>query len=121
MFRNALFASVIALGVAAGAGAAHAQAPDVTGHAPVAAGNVGGGGVASIAGGGDDMTITYAAGGAGAGQMVLAQPPRLARARNGTNGSLSVEYLEPETAQPGREAWLVGSGDDAEVVYRNPH
>jgi hypothetical protein len=118
MFRNALFASVIALGAA---GAAHAQAPDVTGHAPVAAGNVGGGGVASIAGGGDDMTITYAAGGAGAGQMILAQPPRLARARNQTDGGIAVEYLVPETARPGREAWLRGGGDDAEVVYRNPH
>jgi hypothetical protein len=116
MFRNALFASVIALGAA---GAAHAQAPDVTGRAPPAAGNVGGV-AATIEGGGEDRVITYATGGAGAGQMILAQPPRLARARN-ANGSLSVEYLEPETARPGREAWLVGSGDDAEVAYRNPH
>jgi hypothetical protein len=121
MFRNALFASVIALGAAGAAGAAHAQAPDVsTGHVPAAAGNVVGGGVASIAGGGEDRVITYADVGAGAGQTVLAQPPRLARARN-INGSLSVEYLQPETARPGREAWLVGGGDEAQVVYRNPH
>jgi hypothetical protein len=120
MFRNALFASAIAL-AAATTGAAHAQAPDVGGYAPSIAGNVVGGGVASIAGGGDNQAITYALGGAGAGQAVLAQPPRLARARNSIGGgSLSVEYLEPETARPGREAWLLGGGDNAEVVYRNP-
>ena len=33
---------------------------------------------------------------------------------------LSAEYLEPETAPPGREAWLLGGGDNAEVVYTRP-
>jgi hypothetical protein len=118
MIRNALFASLVLLGAA---GAAQAQAPDVTGRAPVAAGNVVGGGVAAtIEGGGEDRVITYATGGAGAGQMVLAQPPRLARARNEAGGGTAVEFLQPETARPGREAWLVGGGDNAEVVYRNP-
>ena len=117
MIRNTLFASLILLG--GGAGAAQAQAPAAAGRVPSAANFVGGGG-ATIAGGGDDMTITYATGGAGGGLAPLAQPPRLARARNGTNGSMSVEYLEPETARPGREAWLVGGGSDAEVVYRRP-
>jgi hypothetical protein len=120
MFRNALFASVIALGAAAASGAAHAQAPEPGGSLARSAGNVVGGGVASLAGDAENRVITYAPGGAGAGQTVLAQPPRLARARNGTNGSIQVEYLEPETARPGREAWLVGGGDNAEVVYRNP-
>jgi len=118
MIRNVLFASLIALGTA-GAGAAQAQAPDTTGRTPIG-GPVVGGGNATIVGGGDNMVITYATGGAGEGHAVLAQPPRLARARNGTAGSMSVEYLEPETARPGREAWLVGGGDNAEVVYRNP-
>jgi hypothetical protein len=67
------------------------------------------------------MQITYATGGAGGGLVPLAQPPRLARAPNSTgSGSMSVEYLEPETARPGREAWLAGGGNDAEVVYSRP-
>jgi len=118
MIRNALFAALILLGAAAGA--AQAQVPAAAGRVPSAGNFVGGGGGATIAGGGDDMQITYATGGAGGGHVPLAQPPRLARARNGTNGSLSVEYLEPETARPGREAWIVGGGEDAQVVYGRP-
>ena len=114
MFRNALFASLIALGAA---GAAQAQAP-LDGSAAALGGNVVGGGVATLSGGGDNATVTYSAGGAGGGMAFHAQAPRLARARNGQgNGGLSVEYLEPETAPPGREAWLLGGGDNAEVVY----
>ena len=120
MFRNALFASVIALGAAgAGAAQAQAQAPDTTGLAVPATGNVGGGG-ATIVGGGDNTTILYSGAGAGPGGTTQAQPPRLARARNGYAG-LWVEYLEPETASPGREAWLVVGGDNAQVVYGDPH
>ena len=117
MFRNALFASVIALGAA---GAAQAQAPDTTGLAVPATGNAVGGGGATIVGGGDNTTILYSGTGAGPGGTIQAQPPRLARARNGYAG-LSVEYLEPETASPGREAWLLGGGDNAQVVYSDPH
>jgi hypothetical protein len=116
MFRNALFASVIALGAA---GAAQAQAPDTTGFAVPATGNVVGGGGATIVGGGDNTTILYSGTGAGPGGTIQAQAPRLARARNGYHG-LSVEYLEPETAPPGREAWMVGGGDNAQVVYSDP-
>ncbi len=55
MFRNTLFASVIALGAA---GAAHAQAPDTAGLvAPATAGNVVGGAAATIAGGGDNRVV----------------------------------------------------------------
>jgi hypothetical protein len=101
MIRNALFASLILLGAA---GAAQVQAPDPAGRVPTT-GNVVGGGAATIAGGDDDRVITYATGGAGGGGVApRAQPPRLARARNGTNGSIQVDYLEPETARPGREA-----------------
>ncbi len=117
MFRNALFASVIALGAA---GAAHAQAPDTTGlAAPATAGNAVGGAAATIAGGGDNLVILYSGAGAGFGGALQAQPPRLARARNGYGG-LSVDYLEPETAPAGREAWMVGGGDNAQVVYADP-
>jgi hypothetical protein len=116
MFRNALFASVIALG-AAGAGLAQAQAPNV-GLAAPATGNVVGGGAVTIVGGGD-TTILYSGAGAGAGAALRTQAPRLARARNGFGG-VSVEYLEPETAPAGREAWMVGGGEDARVVYGDP-
>lgn len=121
MFRNALFASVIALGAAAGA--AQAQAPDTTGLSAArgaAAGNVVGGASATLVGGGDNTTILYSGAGAGTGDAPRSQPPRLARARNNFGG-VSVEYLEPETASPGREAWLVGGGDNARVVHGRPY
>jgi hypothetical protein len=118
MLRNALFASVIAL-AAAGAGATQAQAPDTTGLAVPAAGNAVGGAVATIVGGGDNLVVLYSGGGAGPGGAVQTQAPRLARARNGYGG-VSVDYLEPETAPPGREAWMVGGGDNAQVVYGDP-
>ena len=81
------------------------------------AGNVVGGGSATITGGGDDMRITYSAGGGGAGGGVLTQSGRLA-GFTGTDGDgLQVEYLGPAPAGAGREARLVGGGDNAEVVY----
>ena len=111
MTRTTAFAALFALALAAGAahGAARAQ--------------VVGGGVATMSGGGDDRTITYSAGGAGGGHHLHTQVPRLAAVTNGRVGAgnaISVEYLEPETAPPGREAWMVGGGDNAEVVYVRP-
>jgi hypothetical protein len=101
MKRTAL-ASLFALALAAGA----AQADSVVG-----------GGAATMAGGGDDRTITYSTGGAGAGGMAFhAQPGRLARPIGSPTGT-AVEYLEPAPSAPGREAWLLGGGDNAEVVY----
>ena len=81
------------------------------------AGNVVGGGGATITGGGDDMRITYSAGGAGGGG-VLAQSGRLARFAGSHGDGLLVEYLAPAPAGAGREARLVGGGDNAEVVYK---
>ncbi len=106
--KRTAFASFFALALAAGA--AHAEA-----------GNVVGGGGATLSGGGDDMTITYSTGGAGSGSGVLSQSGRIARfAGSHGDGSL-VEYLTPApTAEPGREAWLLGGGDNAEVVYIRP-
>jgi hypothetical protein len=99
------FASLAALAMAAGAAQAEA-------------GNVVGGGAATIYGGGDDMVIIYSTGGAGGGGGVLTQSGRLARfAASHGDGSL-VEYLTPTVpADPGREAWMLGGGDNAEVVY----
>ena len=81
------------------------------------AGNVVGGGGATLSGGGDNMVITYSTGGAGPGSGLFAQSGRLARfAGSHGDGSL-VEYLTPAVpADPGREAWLVVGGDNAEVV-----
>jgi hypothetical protein len=45
-----------------------------------------------------------------------AQPGRVARFA-GSNDGIQVEYLTPAPSNPGREAWLVGGGDSAEVVY----
>ncbi len=82
------------------------------------AGSVVGGGGATLSGGGDNMQITYSTGGAGSGGGVLSQPGRLARFAGGQGeGGSQVEYLSPAPADTGREAWLVGGGDNAEVVY----
>ena len=107
MVRSTAFASFALL-------AALAAAPLA---ARAEAGNVVGGGAASISGGGDDMQITYSAGGAGAGSTLLTQSGRLARFA-GSNDGLQVEYLTPAPADTGREARLLGGGDNAEVVYK---
>ena len=117
-----IFASLVAIGIA---GAAQAQAPstfDIAGQAPgQQVGNIEGGGSATISGGGDNMTITYSTGGAGGGGGVLSQSGRLARFAGSHGDGLLVEYLTPAaSADPGREAWMVGGGDNAEVVYIRP-
>ena len=81
------------------------------------AGNVVGGGSAAISGGGDDMQITYSAGGAGGGTALLSQSGRPARF-DGNSDGLQVEYTGPAPADTGREARLVGGGEDAQVVYK---
>ena len=99
MIRTAL-ASLFALALA---GAAQA-------HDPI------GGGSATISGGGDDMAITYSAGGAGGGSVVHSQSGRLARIAGNSDGA-QVEYLTSAPANSGPSARLVGGGDNAEVVY----
>ena len=107
MARSTAFASLAILAaLAASPLAARAEA-----------GNVVGGGGATLSGGGDDMRITYSAAGAGAGGGVLSQAGRLARFA-GSNDGLQVEYLTPAPADTGREARLVGGGEDAQVVYK---
>ena len=100
MIRTAL-ASLFALALA---GAAQAYDPI-------------GGGSATLSGGGDDMAITYSTGGAGGGGTLHSQSGRLARFA-GSNDGLQVEYLTPAPADTGREARLLGGGDNAEVVYK---
>ncbi len=102
MIRTTVTAALFALALA---GAAQAYDPI-------------GGGSATISGGGDNMTITYSTGGAGAGSGVLSQSGRLARFAGSHGDGALVEYLTPAVpADPGREAWLLGGGDNAEVVY----
>lgn len=98
-----------------------AQAPSVTGNAGYFAPNAGsvvGGGGATLLGGGDDMVILYSPGGAGGGGAEYAQPGRAARFTTDGDGP-QVEYPDaaPAGAGRGREAWLLGGGDNAEVVY----
>jgi hypothetical protein len=93
--------------------------------APVAAraeaGNVVGGGATTISGGGSDMVITYSTGGAGGGGTVHSQSGRPSRFAGSHGDGPLVEYLAPTApAGPGREAWLIGGGDNTEVVYVRP-
>jgi len=86
-------------------------------------GNIVGGGSATLTGGGDNAQITYSLGGAGGGSGILTQVPRMSALTNGKLGAGSGftggEYTEPERAR-GREAWMVGGGDNAEVTYSRP-
>ena len=108
MVRSTAFASLAIL-------AALAAAPLA---ARAEAGNVVGGGGATLAGGGDDMTIAYSTGGAGAGGGVLSQPGRPARFTGSHGDGLLVEYLAAAPSDAGREARLIGGGEDAQVVYK---
>jgi hypothetical protein len=103
--RKIIFATLFAIGVA---GSAQAD------------GNIVGGGSATITGGGDNTQITYSMGGAGGGSAFAVQPGRLA-AFAGTDGdSPRFNYGAPPDGNPGREAWMIGGGDDTQVVYVSP-
>ncbi len=110
-------ASLFAIALAAGA--AHAQAPR-DGGAAALDGNVVGGGIAALSGGGDDATVTYSAGGAGGGMTFHSQSGRAAGFAGTDGDGPVVQYAAPADTNPGREAWLLGGGDNAEVVYTRP-
>jgi hypothetical protein len=117
---TALFGMGIMAATAAAAGAAQAQFVDsrtIPGQAVGELGNVVGGGIAEMIGGGDDRTIVYGMGGAGAGARPPVQAGRLARLSGGDGDGQQVEYLAPPPRSLGREAALVGGGDTGEVVY----
>jgi hypothetical protein len=68
------------------------------------------------------MTIVYGPAGAGAGGgTVRAQPGRVARVVRNDGDGPQVEYVTPAPARRGREAWLLGGGDEATVLYSSPH
>lgn len=114
MTRSTAFASLILLG-ALSAAPALAQAPSDLARMPVLAGNIVGGGGATMTGGGDNMAITYSRSGAGGGASYeqLGQPTSFDRSA-GDNGYTG--YEAPVAVAPGRNAWLV----DGEVVYVDP-
>jgi hypothetical protein len=115
--KSLVYAALLAAGLAAGA--AQAQAPhSATGWMPGGGGNVVGGGLgATLFGGGDDAVVVYGGTGAGGGAAGLAQPVPPARVAGNHGDGPQVEYLAPAGAGLGREAWVTGGGDDAQVVY----
>jgi len=117
MNRRTTFTSLAILAVLAAPPLA-AQAP--SGGSPIGlsadAGNVVGGGDATLLGGSDDMAILYSRGGAGGGAG-MAQLGWTARFGHNSGDGLEVEYLGPAPAGHGREARLIGGGEDIAVVY----
>ncbi len=108
--RIAALAALLATGLAAGA--AHAQAPSAWG------GNIVGGGLgAMLLGSGDNAQVVYGQPGAGGGGMHLVQTGRLGRFAGSDGGSPKFEYGPPAASDAGREAWVTGGGDDAQVTY----
>ncbi len=110
MIRSAAFASLAIL-------AALATAPQA---ARAEVGNVVGGGGAELAGGGDDMRITYNSSGAGGG----ARYEQLGRSVTfaGNSGDSPVWTYGPAPVSAlGSEAWLLGGGDDRQVTYVSPY
>ena len=93
------------------------RARDIPRRAAALDGNVVGGGVATLSGGSDEATVTYSTGG---GMAFHAQPGRAARFAGTQGDGPVVEYSAPADTNPGREAWLLGGGDNAEVVYTRP-
>ena len=118
MARSTTFAS-LALLAGLAATPALAQAPSDLAYRAAQSGNVVGGGVASISGGADDMLVTYSRGGAGGGAS-FDRPGRVATFAGNHGDKPFWTYGAPAEASPGREAWLLGGGDDSTVVYANP-
>jgi len=110
MFRKSILASAALLGMAGAARAEALPASDFTGQVPASAGNVVGGGEARLIGGGSNAVIVRTESGP-------AQPGRAARLF-GNGGGAEVYYLEPvPQGARGRDAWLLGGGDNAVIVY----
>ena len=111
MTKRIALAALLAGGLAACA----PQAPSAPG------GSVVGGGLgAALVGGGGDAQVAYGRPGAGGGGGA---PPRAggpSRFAGGHGDGPVLERAAPAAAEAGREAWLVGGGDDARVVYGRP-
>jgi hypothetical protein len=116
MIRTSIFATAMLAFGAAATGTAGAQAfheSNAPIQVPAGAGNVVGGGVARLIGGGDNSVVQHETGG-------QAQAGRAARLGTTGGGHAEVTYLEPIPAGArGRDAMLLGGGDSAVVVYRD--
>jgi hypothetical protein len=91
----------------------------LAGHEAGGGNVVGGGRAAAILGGGDDMVIQYGTPGAGGGAG-WSQAGRTARFAATDGDGPQVEYMAAAPARTGREARLLGGGEDAQVVYGRP-
>jgi hypothetical protein len=118
MSRSIAFASFAFLAGLAAAPAL-AQAPSELAYRASQNGNVVGGGVATLSGGADDRLITYSRGGAGGGAS-FDRPGRVATFAGNDGDKPRWTYAAPTDSNPGREAWLLGGGDDSRVVYADP-
>lgn len=116
--KHIAFAAVVVVTLAADA--AQAQAPLDGAGRMAAGGSLVGGGGATIDGGGGDMTITYSTYGAGSGGGMPSQPALIARFTGSLGDGPVVEYPTTASANPSCEAWLVGGGDNATLVYAQP-
>ena len=105
--RKTIFAALFAIGAA---GSAQAQS----------VGNIVGGGSATITGGGDNTQITYSLGGAGGGGSVFQSGRLVTFAGSDGDGGSRWNYGAPPDGNPGREAWMIGGGDNTQVVYVSP-
>lgn len=108
----------LAAALATAPGPAYAQA-SLSGDTLMQAGNIVGGRYATMSGSGDDSVITYSTGGAGGGAQSV-QLGRSARLLGGDGDGPQVAYLTPASVTIGREAWLTGGGDDAQLLYTSP-
>ena len=63
--------------------------------------------------------VTYSRGGAGGGAS-FDRPGRVATFAGNDGDTPSWTYGAPAETSPGREAWMLGGGDDSTVVYANP-
>ncbi|MFC7478103.1 hypothetical protein ACFQS7_27405 [Dankookia sp. GCM10030260] len=116
MNRSTVFSTITILGALAVAPAL-AQAPSILAYSST--GNVVGGGGASFSGGGTDSTITYGSIGAGGGAS-YGQRGRMTLFDIATGDDFTASWMVPGPSSPGREAWLSGGGDDAQVSYIDP-
>jgi hypothetical protein len=68
------------------------------------------------------MAVMYGQAGAGSGAAGWSQAGPLARFAGSDGDGPRIEYYAAPTTpgRSGREAWLVGGGDDAQVVYSRP-
>ncbi|MDI3307218.1 MAG: hypothetical protein QJR07_08945 [Acetobacteraceae bacterium] len=111
MFRKTMIAATLLVGLAGTAGARETVGANAAAYVPPGAGNVVGGGAAWLIGGGTDSIVQR-------DTNSPAQPGRAARLAAAGGGEAEVLYIEPvPPGARGRDALLLGGGDNAVIVY----